>query len=104
MSVPCSDQTNNHLSWSFAHSAQTPSGLLEAPSQPPCSRDPQDWVPEIRKKYYTNQRQAIVETKYQNQGTHQEEILKAIDYGVDCQHRFPVLEDPESTIIKCFVH
>ena len=45
-----------------------------------------------------------VAIKYQNKGTHQEEILKAIDYGVDCQHRFPVLEDPESTIIKCFVH
>ena len=56
------------------------------------------------KKYYTNQRLTNVELKYQNQGTHQEEILKAIDYGVDCQHRFPVLEDPESNIIKCFVH
>ena len=48
------------------------------------------------KKYYTNQRLTNVELKYQNQGTHQEEILKAIDYGVDCQHRFPVLEDSKS--------
>ena len=28
--------TKNHLSWSFAHFAQRPCGLLGAQSQPPC--------------------------------------------------------------------